>query len=314
MQQLKAQYPAPGELIEINGSRMHIHCEGTGSPTVVMEAGSGDCSLSWALVQQNVSSFTRVCTYDRPGYAWSAPVPGPVTARNVTGRLHTLLTRANISPPYVLVGHSLGGIYARYYAHRYPDEVAGLVLVDPGSEWQMARTGNNFSRELKVAVATKTSSLRGMAKEAANGTLARDMSLVQKYSDPRLPSFEYHAFQVLWATEPSFWEACADEGDSVFSIWDEVAQQNITALGDIPLVVISSGQDLGFSAVPEENKYANMVFRNLQEEMASESPDGKYLVAVNSSHYIQIDQPELVTGAIRSVVNASREEPPVLIL
>lgn len=302
MQQVKAQYPAPGELYEIDGNRMHIRCEGTGSPTVVMEAGSGDCSLSWALVQQNVSSFTRVCTYDRQGYGWSDPVPGPVTARNVTARLHTLLSRANISPPYVLVGHSLGGIYARYYTHRYPGEVAGMVLVDPGSEWQMARTGDNFTRELKGAVATKTSQLRAMAKEAANGTLARNLSLVRMYADPRLPSWEYHAFQVLWATEPSFWDACADEGDSVFSIWEEVSQENITSLGDIPLIVISSGQEMGFSAVPEENRYANTVFRNLQEEMAAGSSKGQYLIAANSSHYIQVDQPELVIAAIRSVV------------
>ena len=167
MQQLRAQYPAPGELVEVDGNRMHIRCEGTGSPTVVMEAGSGDCSLSWALVQQNVSAFSRVCTYDRQGYAWSDPVPGPLTASNVTGRLHTLLSRANVSPPYVLVGHSLGGVYVRYYTHRYPDEVAGMVLVDPGSEWQMIRTGEDFAREQKTAIGMKTSLLRGMGKEAA---------------------------------------------------------------------------------------------------------------------------------------------------
>lgn len=310
MQQLRAQYPAPGELVEVDGNRMHIRCEGTGSPTVVMEAGSGDCSLSWALVQQNVSAFSRVCTYDRQGYAWSDPVPGPLTASNVTGRLHTLLSRANVSPPYVLVGHSLGGVYVRYYTHRYPDEVAGMVLVDPGSEWQMIRTGDDFAREQKAAIGMKTSLLRGMGKEAANGTFAKNLSLVQNYCNPKLPAYEYHAFQALWATEPSFWEACAVEGESGFSIWEEVSRENITSLGNIPLIVISSGQDMGFSADPKKNRYANTVFRTLQKEMAAESLQGKYFIASDSSHYIQIDEPDLVTGAIRSVVNATWQDSP----
>lgn len=308
MQQLRAQYPAPGELVEVDGTRMHIRCEGTGSPTVIMEAGSGDCSLSWALVQKNVSAFTRVCTYDRQGYAWSDPVSGPLTASNVTGRLHTLLSRANVSPPYVMTGHSLGGVYVRYYTHHYPDEVAGLVLVDPGSEWQMIRTGENFAREQKAAIAVKTSLLHGMGKEAAKGTFVKNLSLLQNYCNPKLPPYEYYAFQALWATKPSFWDACAVEGESGFSLWEEVSRKNITKLGNIPLIVISSGQDMGFSSDPEENKYANTVFRTLQKEMATESPQGKYLIAVNSSHYIQIDEPDLVTGAIRSVVNASRQD------
>ncbi len=306
MQHIRAEYPAPGMLYDVNGTRMHIRCQGEGSPAVIMEAGSGDCSLSWALVQQNVSKFTRVCTYDRQGYGWSDPGPGPVTARNVTGSLHTLLSMANITPPYVLVGHSLGGVYMRYYAHRYPDEVRGMVLVDPGSEWQMARTGENFTREMKAAVAVRASLLRQMGWESAKGTFARNLSLVEKYSDPRLPSWEYHAFRALWATEPWFWYSCATEGERAFQVWDEVSRENITTLINIPLVVISSGQEMGFSADPAGNTYANEVFRTLQKEMATESPQGMYLIAHNSSHYIQLDEPELVTGSIRTVVDDVR--------
>ena len=309
MQQIREQYPAPGELYDVNGYRMHLRCVGEGTPTVIMEAGSGDCSLSWALVQQNVSQFTRVCTYDRQGYGWSDPVAGPVTAQNVTGSLHALLTRANTTPPYVMVGHSLGGIYVRSYAHRYPDDVAGMVLVDPGSEWQMSRTGENFTREMKAAVGARAAVLREMGQEAADGTFARNLSLVEKYADPRLPAWEYRAYRSLWATVPSVWNACATEAESAFFLWDEVSRKNITSLGDIPLIVLSSGKDMGFSADPEVNAYANEVFRTLQKEMAGESPNGRYLIAQNSSHYIQIDEPELVTGAIRSVVDEVRRSP-----
>jgi len=137
---LADRYPAPGELVDVNGSRIHIRCEGSGSPTVILEAGSSDCSLSWSRVQPGVSAFTRVCSYDRLGYGWSDPLKGSLKAADVTSRLHALLSHANSSPPYVLIGHSLGGAYVRAHAHRYPADVSGMVLVDPVSEWQMNRT------------------------------------------------------------------------------------------------------------------------------------------------------------------------------
>jgi pimeloyl-ACP methyl ester carboxylesterase len=267
---------------------------------VILEAGSTDCSLSWALVQPNVSTFTRVCAYDREGYGWSDSVPGPVTAHNVTGKLHTLLARANISPPYVLVGHSLGGEYVREYAHEYPAEVSGIVLVDPGSEWQMVRTGENFTREQEIAVASAVASLRASEQRAADGTFIRNLSLVPV--DPRLPSYEYHAYQALLATRPSFWEARAVEGESAFAIFSELQLDNITSLGEIPLVVIASGQPMGFSTDPATNEFANTVFRNLQEEIATESSNGTYRIAENTTHYVQLDRPDIVTGAIRDVV------------
>lgn len=307
MQKIRAEYPAPGQMVDVDGNLIHIRCEGNGSPTVIMEAGSGDCSLSWALVQKNVSPFVRVCSYDRQGYGWSDPVPGTVTARSVTTRLHTLLSRAHITPPYVLVGHSLGGVYVRYYAHQYPDEVSGMVLVDPGSEWQMARTGENFTREMRAAIAGKALELREMGEKSARGTFARNLSLVEGYCNPRLPEEEFRAYRALWATRPTFWEACAAEGEAAFSVWDETARENITSLGNIPLVVISSDTDMGFSVDPNENTRANLVFRMLQKEMAAESPNGSYLIAKNSSHYVQIDKPEIVTGAIADVVNAARQ-------
>lgn len=302
--ELSAAWPPPGEIVEVNGSRMHIRCTGTGSPVVVLEAGATDISLSWAKVQPGVANFTRVCSYDRLGYGWSDPLEGNVTARDVTGRLHSLLGAANISPPYVLVGHSLGGEYVRYYATRYPDEVAGIVLVDPGSEWQMVRTGEDFTREQEAAIHTAALGIRSMGKIAENGTLAANLSLVPV--DPRLPPYEFHAYQALLATRPYFWDARATEAESAFSVFTELQQAQISLPVNIPLIVISAGNEMQFSADPVANAYANTVFRTLQQEMARESANGTYRVAPDTTHYIQLDRPDIVIDAIRSVVDAAR--------
>jgi pimeloyl-ACP methyl ester carboxylesterase len=127
-------YPPPGEMVDVGGYRLHIHCVGQGSPTVVLDAGSGGMSAQWVRVQREVSGTTRVCAYDRAGMGWSEMGPDPRDAKQITGELHTLLTKAGIDGPYVLVGHSFGGMYMQTYAARYPDEVAGVALVDSSTD------------------------------------------------------------------------------------------------------------------------------------------------------------------------------------
>jgi pimeloyl-ACP methyl ester carboxylesterase len=123
-------YPPPGEMVDVGGYSLHINCMGQASPTVVLDSGWGDFSAAWVRVQQEVSGTTRICAYDRAGMGWSEMGPEPRDAKQITSELHTLLKDAGIKGPYVLVGHSLGGLSMQTYAHRYPDEVAGVVLVD----------------------------------------------------------------------------------------------------------------------------------------------------------------------------------------
>src|SRR5215218_7374050 len=127
-------YPPPGEMVAVGGYSLHINCTGQGSPTVILDAGSGLFSAQWVRVQRQVSDTTRVCAYDRAGIGWSEMGPDPRDARQITGELHTLLCKAGIEGPYVLVGHSYGGMYMQTYAARYPDEVAGVALVDSSTE------------------------------------------------------------------------------------------------------------------------------------------------------------------------------------
>ena len=127
-------YPPPGEMVDVGGYSLHINCVGQGSPTVVLDAGSGLFSAQWVRVQRQVSGTTRVCAYDRAGMGWSEMGPDPRDAKQITGELHTLLSKAGIEGPYVLVGHSFGGMYMQTYAARYPDEAAGVALVDSSTD------------------------------------------------------------------------------------------------------------------------------------------------------------------------------------
>jgi pimeloyl-ACP methyl ester carboxylesterase len=130
-------FPAPGRLIDLGGWRLHLDCSGQANPsraTVILEAGAGDFSVDWSLVQRLVAPFARVCSYDRAGAAWSDLGPRPRTMRQQVWELHALLERAGEKPPFVLVGHSYGGWLARLFAETYPADVSGLVLVDAGAE------------------------------------------------------------------------------------------------------------------------------------------------------------------------------------
>src|SRR5438094_3050896 len=126
--------PPTGRLVDIGGRRLHIICKGVGTPTVITESGSSSFSIEWALVQEQVAPFTRICSYDRAGFAWSDRGPAENTVEETMDDLHRLLRAAGGAPPYVLVGHCIGGMYVRAHQRRYPYEVSRVVLVDATPE------------------------------------------------------------------------------------------------------------------------------------------------------------------------------------
>lgn len=132
------RYPPPGQLVDVDGNIMHIYCVGEGSPTIILESGSGGFSVQHTAIQNQLREDTRVCAYDRAGMGWSEPRPEARTAWQISHELHTLLDNAGIEPPYILVGPSLGGLFVRAFAAEYPDETAGLALLDPTYEGDLA--------------------------------------------------------------------------------------------------------------------------------------------------------------------------------
>jgi pimeloyl-ACP methyl ester carboxylesterase len=269
-------YPPPGQMVDVGGYRLHINCTGNGSPTVVIEAGWGDWSSMWGLVQPGVAQTTRVCTYDRAGTGWSEPGPLPRAAGQFAKELHTLLQNANIPGSYVLVGHSLGGLPVRVFAHAYPSEVAGVVLIDsmyPGQSKHSPADTNT-----RTAAQTRTFSVLPLfARFGIVRLVARPLGLVT--------SVPFMTPQIL--------QALVDEGQG---IPDSLAQAGaVTTFGDLPLIVLSRGLDLdpGWQAG--------------QAELLKLSSNSQHLIAEKSDHNIELIQPEAAVAAIVKMVEQLRK-------
>jgi pimeloyl-ACP methyl ester carboxylesterase len=302
---LKAKYPPPGQMVDVGGYRLHIDCRGNGTPTVVMEAGLGDPSLIWALAQPQISAGTRVCSYDRAGLGWSDLSPKPRTADIMVEELHTLLKNANIQGPYVLVGHSVGGMLMRLFAHKYPVEVVGVVLVDSTHEDQFLRLSTAVQQTIKQAFAQRGRALPLNKALIATGIRAL-LAAKSPFDNPKLPHPAREIFSALWLSDPKFTEAQVAESIAIFDCMDKMRAAHITSLGNIPLSVLYHG-------IPEETIPSMTLDENrqwwvtLQTELSALSPQGKLVVAEQSGHYIQLDQPRLVVDAIQEVLTTARK-------
>ncbi|MFL6187450.1 MAG: alpha/beta fold hydrolase [Actinomycetes bacterium] len=161
-------YPMPGQLIEVDGHRLHLSCTGAGTPTVVLEPGAGEMSSNLGWITPAVARDTRVCVYDRAGRGWSEPASTAQDGAQIATDLHTLLQRGHVPGPYVLAGHSFGGLYVLTFAARYPDEVAGMVLVDSTApakpDTPSAGHGGSDDDMSRVSALVSTAARRGLGR------------------------------------------------------------------------------------------------------------------------------------------------------
>jgi pimeloyl-ACP methyl ester carboxylesterase len=274
-------YPPPGQMVDVGGYRLHINCTGTGSPTVVVETGWGDSSASWGWVQPEVAKTTRICAYDRAGMGWSEASPQPRAAREYAQELHTLLTKANEPGPYVLVGHSMGGFTVIVYAHDYPAEVAGLVLVD--------------TQDLPTSDVATPQPAPKPGGTSLPSLLAR-IGLVRLLADPlgsveNLPEGDKQAY-TAYAVAPRGVQAFTDEGMGMSA--GGAQARAVTSLGTLPVIVLSRGKD-------QDAKHTTA-----QTGLLQLSTDSQQLFADHSGHPIMIEQPEAAVAAIVQMVSQLR--------
>lgn len=298
---LAGQTPPPGRLVDVGGYRLHLDCRGpvtVGQPTLVLEAGLGESSLTWAGVMPLLAARHRVCAYDRAGYGWSDSRPSAPTAAATVADLHALLQGSGEASPFVMVGHSLGALYARVFAHRYPDAVAGLVLIDPSHEEMTTRLPANWQEQLAGAKQEAARALRVPIALVDLGVAAIFPSLAPP-GDPRLPAAVQESQRTLNRISSRSLHALAAELAASDAILAEVAAARPGAVGDRPLVVISAGS---VKAAPPPGLSPLAPSFDLDQELAKLSSRGLHITLGESSHYVHYDQPVQVADAIEWVM------------
>jgi pimeloyl-ACP methyl ester carboxylesterase len=302
---LRRQFPPIGQMVDIGGYRLHMHVEGEGRPTVVLDAGAGGIGLTWELVRPAIAKVTRVIAYDRAGLGWSDPSPKPRTADVLAEELHTLLHNAKIEGQYILVGHSLGGPVARQFAAKYPYEVAGLVMVDSAHEQQV-----KYFPERLVKMAISMMGMMSVMKLMSRlGLFALKPSLISLDDKGRLSPELAAQLRGVMASSEHHTEALIAETQSV----SRARTQPVSDLGDLPLTVISHGQ-LDANAVPpslgtEIRDEYERAWQQLQQEITALSTRGRRIVAERSGHHIIFDQPDVIIESILEMVRSKSSEP-----
>lgn len=305
-------YTRAQRLVEIEpGRRINIYCTGSGSPTVVFDGGLTEATSTWALVQPAISARTRACSYDRAGVGFSDPPTRPGSSGNIVEDMHDLLATAGVAPPYILVGHSYGGMNVRLFAHRYPKDVGGLVLVDPSpeewsegfrkldprqiDEWEQARV-IHFQQLRECIVAAKTGFVPG-SQLFEKCSFPRDARLSEAIND---------VYQVL-SMRPGFQEAQLGEEESFWTASTNELRRARAPLGNLPLLVLTRAPlPLSPGESKELRDAKNQLWMKLHEDLAAFSRRGIHRVVPGAGHYIQIDQPAAVTQAILDVLDLLR--------
>ena len=265
--------PAPGVLVDIGSHKLHIRCVGPagGRPTVILEAGGGAFSNSWSLAQDLLSSRVRACAYDRAGLGWSEPGPAPRTMRQEVFELHALLEAAKVPGPFVLVGHSIGGLLVRLYTERYGRDVIGVVLVDPAHESEVLGSVR-YGGWVRL-------------REKATGRVVPEPRREGKATTQYNPEDDYLAeeFQQIYLSR----------------------RANPEPLGNRPLIVLAAGKRPAPPGTPEDMWAQLRVEKDGQKiDLSRLSSNSKFVLDSTSGHNIQANNPQLVARAIEEVLAA----------
>ncbi|MGF1645260.1 MAG: alpha/beta fold hydrolase [Thiotrichales bacterium] len=269
----------PGRFLNVDGHQVHLLCAGRGAPAVILEAGLGGSSFDWSEVLPAVSQFTQVCAYDRAGYGYSELGHPPRTGERIAAELHELMLQAEIPAPYVLVGHSFGGYVVRLFASQHPDEIAGMVLVDASHEDQ-------FERFEAAGLP-----LRRMNPTMMTSGVSLPASMPEAVRNQALPLSESANAIVTLQNETAYFQRSAQ-------------QVRTAAPGRrIPVTVLTRGRRVW--PATEQGERLERTWEELQRDLFLRI-GSRQVVARESGHYIQFDQPEMVVDAIANIVDQAR--------
>lgn len=265
------RYDPPGELVDIGTAELHLYCTGQGRPTVVLEAGATGFAQSWAWIQQDVSARTRTCSYDRAGLGWSENGTARHDGRSIARNLNALLGRADEPEPYVLVGHSMGGAFVRIFADAYPEQVAGLVLLDPVHEDQL----NRYPPEMQAHLRDFARRVRLAPRLARVGVL-RATNLISRKADG-LPEEAFGTAR-MFGSSPKHLRTSADE----LAAWETTmsAARSDTTFEQDPLLVVSA-------AAPRKDVSDAAIATKLEmhHELSMLSPLGRHVLLKDADHF-----------------------------
>jgi pimeloyl-ACP methyl ester carboxylesterase len=297
--------PAPiGKMVDLGGHRLHLHCTGRGAPTVVVEMGFEEYSFDWVLVQDAVAKFTRICTYDRAGYAWSDPGPLPRTFAQINLELRTALEKTGELGPYILVGHSYGGGVVRNFAFTYPKQTAGLVFVDIVSENQRIQMGPKNTGLISDYATHKPIPEPHLAMTAQDHVAPPKVELEKPTIEPPFDKLPQDVQNLhLWAQSKTEMQMAAmserEWSAELMANWR--AKPQAGTLGAVPLIVLTRadggfGNDLDLPAAELEKQR-----KQAQADLAKLSTRGKF-VTVPSGHNMQVEAPDAVVKAIQEMI------------
>jgi pimeloyl-ACP methyl ester carboxylesterase len=291
-----AGFPAPGRLVQVNGRAMHIHCMGQGSPTIVLDAGQGGWSSDWADIMPSLGGDHRVCAYDRAGYGWSEPAAGERSPLDAAADLQALLDAAAIEAPYVLVSFSHAGLAGRIFAAQHVEQMAGLVLVDPATEFDNEIMSPQLLQQQRAAVGL----FNGLGLMARFGLLrligTQNMAGSAPFIATETASPDVYYTFVAGA---QWWETSVQEFRSSLDDDHLHMVRQLGPIQDIPLVIIAS-DTLDASGNSDVEALQAARHETLQS-LANQSTQGQFVIAQGSSHNVLVDRPDVVRQAVESV-------------
>ncbi len=290
------KFPPPGKLIDVGGHRLHLNCLGEGRPTVVLAAGAVGTSLDWSWIQSELANKTRVCSVDRAGLGWSDPGPEPRTSGRIADELHALLVEAGEEGPFVLVGHSFGGLEVRILAARHPDEVAGLALIDTTHEDFYSRlppgVRESNRRQMKLLSAARILAPLGIPRLAFPPLGPKGLPTDIQLAANAL-GYRSTAYRTVYNEALNFEKSAAE------------ARAAGPLREGISMAVLARGKPEAWPAgIPAEE--AERTWRSMQEELAGMSATCEFLVVEESGHFIQIERPATVLEAVRRLIEKVR--------